>query len=63
MLHISLSPDDALILREVVESSLVDLRKEIWHTDSREFRELLKRRAEALERLVDELAAASVPAL
>lgn len=61
MLHISLSPDDAVIVREVVESSLVDLRKEIWHTDSREFRELLKARADALQRLLEELAAASVP--
>jgi hypothetical protein len=56
MLHISLSLDDALVLREVIESSLVDLRKEIWHTDSREFRDLLKRRCESLERTLDELA-------
>ena len=56
MLHISLSLDDALILREVIESSLVDLRREIWHTDARDFRELLKRRCDALERMLDELA-------
>jgi hypothetical protein len=61
MLHISLSMDDALVLREVIESSLVDLRRELWHTDSAEFRELLKRRTAALERLLEELAAEQAP--
>jgi hypothetical protein len=61
MLHISLSLDDALVLREVIESSLVDLRREIWHTDSHEFRDVLKRRCEALERALDELALVTAP--
>lgn len=63
MLHISLSLDDAIILREVIESSLIDLRREIWHTDSREFRDMLKTRCEALDRLLEELAAATAPVM
>lgn len=62
MLHISVSVEDGVILRQIVESSLVDLRKEIWHTDSREFRDLLKQRAAALERVLEELSAAAIPA-
>lgn len=61
MLHISLSLDDALVLREVIESSLVDLRREIWHTDSHQFREVLKRRCVSLERTLDELALVMAP--
>ncbi|HSL20078.1 MAG TPA: hypothetical protein VK886_00990 [Vicinamibacterales bacterium] len=63
MLHISVSIEDGVILRQIIESSLVDLRKEIWHTDSREFRELLKQRAAALERVLEELSAAATPAV
>ncbi len=63
MLHVSLSPGDAGILREIIESSLVDLRREIWHTDSREFREMLKARAAALERVLEELAIEEAPVL
>jgi hypothetical protein len=63
MLHISVSLADAIILRDVLESSLVDFRREIWHTDSREFRDMLKARTEAVERMLEELAAATAPAM
>lgn len=59
MPHLSLSPDEARIMREIIEASLVDLRREIWHTDSREFRDQLKARAECLERVLEELTAAA----
>jgi hypothetical protein len=63
MLHLSISFEDAAILREVLEASLVDLRRELWHTDSREYRDLLRDRVQTLERLLDELKAEAAPAL
>lgn len=63
MLHLSISFEDAAILREVLGASLVDLRRELWHTDSREYRDLLRDRVQTLERLLDELKAEAAPAL
>jgi len=63
MLHLSLSFEDALVLREVLEASLVELRRELWHTDSREFRDLLRLRVDTLERMLEELSAAAAPAI
>lgn len=61
MLHLSISFEDAAILREILEASLVDLRRELWHTDSREFRDLLRDRVQTLERMLDELKAEAAP--
>jgi hypothetical protein len=58
MVHITISTDDAAVLREVLEGKLLDLKKESWHTDHHAFREVLAKRAAALERV---LAQASVP--
>ncbi|MGH9253856.1 MAG: aminoacyl-tRNA deacylase [Vicinamibacterales bacterium] len=56
MLHLALSPRDAAALRLILEAKLVDLRREITHTDSRKFRNGLRDIAIMLEGLVDELA-------
>lgn len=58
MVHLELTPDDAEILRAALESYLSDLRVEIVHTDSRDFREGLKRQQAALTEIADGLAAA-----
>jgi hypothetical protein len=52
---ITVSEDDAAILRETLEAKLVDLRREISHTDSPRFRETLYRVEEALLHLLTQL--------
>ncbi len=54
MPHLYLAPGDAAILRELLESALIDLSREISHTDTREFRRALLDRREALERVLCE---------
>ena len=61
MPNLSLSTEDAAVLREILEASLVDLRRELWHTDSREYRDLLRQRVETIERMIEELSASTVP--
>lgn len=63
MLHLSISSEDAALLREVLEAALVDLRRELWHTDSREFRDLLRDRVQTLERMLEQIKEESAPAL
>jgi hypothetical protein len=55
VLQVELSYDDARLLREVLEASLVELRREISHTDSREFKLTLLERRTALERLLQKV--------
>jgi hypothetical protein len=43
MLRVSLTDEDAGLLRELLDAKLVDLRREISHTDSPRFRETLYR--------------------
>lgn len=56
MPSIQLTPRDAEQLEEILESYLADLRSEIIHTESAEFRKRLKAREALLLRLVGELA-------
>lgn len=63
MLHLSISFEDAAILREILEAALVDLRRELWRTDAREYRDVLRDRAQTLERLIDEVKTELTPAL
>ena len=55
MPQIALTDEDADILREVAEARLVELRREIAHTDSHRFRERLYRIDAALVRLIEQL--------
>lgn len=41
MLSISIAEDDGRTLKEFLEAKLIDLRREISHTDSPRFRETL----------------------
>lgn len=54
MLHLSVSFEEVTILRELLEAALVDLGREISHTDTRDFRRALLDRQKALERLLVE---------
>lgn len=56
VIQISLTNADAGMLREMLEDYLSDLRMEVAGTDSRDWREALKRREALLKRLLDELA-------
>ena len=55
MAHLSITPDEATLLRELLQVALIELRHEIWHTDSREFRKGLLDRQRTIERLIDEV--------
>jgi hypothetical protein len=62
MVHITISADDAAILREVLEAKILDLKKESWHTDHHAFRDVLTRRAAALEHVLAQASAPEVTA-
>jgi hypothetical protein len=53
--QIAVSDQDATILRELLDAKLVDLRREISHTDSPRFRETLYQVEGMLQRVLDQL--------
>ena len=55
MAQITVSVEDASMLREILDAKLTDLHHEISHTDSREFRQVLKQRVGMLERVIAQL--------
>ena len=55
MPQISISDEDAEILREVLDAKLIDLRREISHTDSPRFRHTLEDVEGMLLRLLPQL--------
>jgi hypothetical protein len=57
MVAISITETDASILREVLDAKLVDLRREISHTDSPRFRDTLYQVEGALQRMLAQLPA------
>jgi len=52
MVQIELNPDEAQVLKMVLENYLSDLRMEIANTDSMDFREKLKTRKMILRKVV-----------
>ena len=55
MLELKLDEEEASILADVLENDLSDLRMEIAHTDSFDYREMLKRRKAVLMKAVESL--------
>jgi hypothetical protein len=55
VVQISISEQDASMLRETLEAKLLDLRREISHTDSPRFRELLYQLEGMLQRVLAQL--------
>lgn len=55
MVQIDLDPDERARLAEILEGTLSDLRMEISHTDQKDFRDMLKRRKEVLQKVLDAL--------
>jgi len=61
-MQLTLSSDEASELRDLLAVALSDLRSEIHHTDSPEFRERLQTRERLLLRLQEQLDAAGTRA-
>lgn len=55
MAHVELSPEECAVLHEVLAARLHELRREIHHTDTREFRTVLQLQEDVLVRLVARL--------
>jgi hypothetical protein len=55
VVQITLTPEEAATLRDVLSSYLSDLRMEVADTDSSQFRENLKREEAMLKRLLQQL--------
>ena len=55
MIELKLSAEEAVALRDVLREYLSDLRMEISATDIMDFREKLKAKERALERILGEL--------
>ena len=51
MISLKLNGTEGKVLAEILDSSLNSLGNEISHTDSRDYRDLLKERREILEKL------------
>ncbi len=56
MPNLQLSDDEAAVLRAVLEADVTDLRMEIANTDSKEFRDDLKRKEASLRSMLERLA-------
>ena len=61
MTRVELSDEQVLMLRGLLESKWEEVVKEVRHTDHREFRQLLKAKADMLEGVLAQLAAVGVP--
>ena len=55
MTKLNLTPEQAEILKETLDSYQSDLRMEIAHTDQHDFREMLKNKKKILNEIVDML--------
>ena len=56
MVQITLTPEEAIILRDILNHYMSDLRMEIADTDAMDFREKLKNEEVFLNRLLRQLA-------
>jgi hypothetical protein len=63
MTRIELNRDDALILQEILEHRLANLRMEISHTDQQDYRTMLKRTKATLEMVLAQLGHAEQPSV
>ena len=55
MPNLELTPDEALLLKEILQSHLGDLRMEIADTDLQSFRDKLSSNEELIKRIIDRL--------
>ena len=55
MATVTLSDEEAGLLKDILDGYLSDLRMEIADTDSQDFREMLKKRKAFLGRVIEQL--------
>ncbi len=55
MATIELADEEVQVLREVLVNYLSDLRMEIGNTDSKDYRDRLKRKEEVIKRILERL--------
>jgi len=60
MITLKLNDEEAMILYNIVESFLENLRVEVLHTDRREYREMLKQQEITVKKILEELEAKGV---
>ena len=56
MIQVELAEAEAMILSEILQGVISDLRMEIADTDRMDFRESLKERKNVIQRVLDQLA-------
>jgi hypothetical protein len=61
MLQITLSEEEKLTLRDLLQCCLAELRVEILHTDDMDFKDMLKDRRKVLEKILAELSTNDEP--
>lgn len=61
MVHLELSPEEALILHRILASCESELRIEVAATDVRGFTEVLEREEEFIRKMLAQLEAAGLP--
>jgi hypothetical protein len=59
-MQLIISPDEVVILRDLLSSYLPQLRREVARTEQHELRHLLVQRLDLGERLLDQLAAPAI---
>lgn len=62
MQNFEFTSEELGVLREVLQHSISEIDVEVFRTDTHEFKEMLKRRREVLERLLGKFAASPVAA-
>jgi hypothetical protein len=62
MITLKLAPEELKVLEETIERSVSDLRMEVGHTDSHEFKERLKDRKTVLDHLLEKVHGAAIAA-
>ncbi len=62
MRTIELTDEERDLLRELLRQNRSEMEVEIFHTDSHDFKEILKRRRDALDHVLAKLAATLQPA-
>jgi hypothetical protein len=55
MLQITLSEEEKVTLRDLLQCCLAELRVEIHHTDNMDYKEMLKNRKNVLVKILEEL--------
>ncbi|HEX5576501.1 MAG TPA: hypothetical protein VFX42_11545 [Gemmatimonadales bacterium] len=58
-MQVTLSPDEAILLRDLLSDYLPSLRREVARTEQHDLRHLMVQRQELVERLVESLSGAA----